>query len=315
MSNNDVEYMVVCDNLVKIYKVADIEVVAVQGLDLTVEKGELMAIIGNSGSGKSTLLNILGGLDRPSAGKVFVNDMDLLKLTDKQLVKYKRETVGFVWQNNARNLIPYLTALENVELPMFLTGRAKRQRALELLDMVGLSHRKNNKLEQLSGGEQQRVAIAIALANNPSLLLADEPTGAVDSKTASNILDVFRDINTALGVTVIIVTHDRQIANKVDRVVAIRDGRTSSEFVRRKSYAEELAEISNDIGTVSEDTHVELAVIDKAGRLQIPREYIEALGLGEQNRVRVEMEDDRIVLMNPDKALGSEQKAAGSNSI
>jgi ABC-type lipoprotein export system ATPase subunit len=315
MSNNDVEYMVVCDNLVKIYKVADIEVVALQGLDLTVEKGELMAIIGNSGSGKSTLLNILGGLDRPSAGKVFVNDMDLLKLTDKQLVKYKRETVGFVWQNNARNLIPYLTALENVELPMFLTGRAKRQRALELLDMVGLSHRKNNKLEQLSGGEQQRVAIAIALANNPSLLLADEPTGAVDSKTASNILDVFRDINTALGVTVIIVTHDRQIANKVDRVVAIRDGRTSSEFVRRKSYAEELAEISNDIGTVSEDTHVELAVIDKAGRLQIPREYIEALGLGEQNRVRVEMEDDRIVLMNPDKALGSEQKAAGSNSI
>ncbi|MGI6188827.1 MAG: ABC transporter ATP-binding protein [Clostridiales bacterium] len=307
--------MVVCDNLVKIYKVADIEVVALQGLDLTVEKGELMAIIGNSGSGKSTLLNILGGLDRPSAGKVFVNDMDLLKLTDKQLVKYKRETVGFVWQNNARNLIPYLTALENVELPMFLTGRAKRQRALELLDMVGLSHRKNNKLEQLSGGEQQRVAIAIALANNPSLLLADEPTGAVDSKTASNILDVFRDINTALGVTVIIVTHDRQIANKVDRVVAIRDGRTSSEFVRRKSYAEELAEISNDIGTVSEDTHVELAVIDKAGRLQIPREYIEALGLGEQNRVRVEMEDDRIVLMNPDKALGSEQKAAGSNSI
>ena len=315
MSNNDVEYMVVCDNLVKIYKVADIEVVALQGLDLTVEKGELMAIIGNSGSGKSTLLNILGGLGRPSAGKVFVNDMDLLKLTDKQLVKYKRETVGFVWQNNARNLIPYLTALENVELPMFLTGRAKRQRALELLDMVGLSHRKNNKLEQLSGGEQQRVAIAIALANNPSLLLADEPTGAVDSKTASNILDVFRDINTALGVTVIIVTHDRQIANKVDRVVAIRDGRTSSEFVRRKSYAEELAEISNDIGTVSEDTHVELAVIDKAGRLQIPREYIEALGLGEQNRVRVEMEDDRIVLMNPDKALGSEQKAAGSNSI
>ena len=154
MSNNDVEYMVVCDNLVKIYKVADIEVVALQGLDLTVEKGELMAIIGNSGSGKSTLLNILGGLDRPSAGKVFVNDMDLLKLTDKQLVKYKRETVGFVWQNNARNLIPYLTALENVELPMFLTGRAKRQRALELLDMVGLSHRKNKNWSNCQAVEQ-----------------------------------------------------------------------------------------------------------------------------------------------------------------
>ena len=199
MSSNNIEYMVICDNLVKIYKAADIEVVALQGLDLTVEKGELMAIIGNSGSGKSTLLNILGGLDRPSAGKVFVNGQDLLKLTDKQLVKYKRETVGFVWQNNARNLIPYLTALENVELPMFFTGSAKRQRALELLDMVGLSHRKNNKLEQLSGGEQQRVAIAIALANNPSLLLADEPTGAVDTRTASHILDVFREINEALG--------------------------------------------------------------------------------------------------------------------
>jgi ABC-type lipoprotein export system ATPase subunit len=315
MSSNNIEYMVICDNLVKIYKAADIEVVALQGLDLTVEKGELMAIIGNSGSGKSTLLNILGGLDRPSAGKVFVNGQDLLKLTDKQLVKYKRETVGFVWQNNARNLIPYLTALENVELPMFFTGSAKRQRALELLDMVGLSHRKNNKLEQLSGGEQQRVAIAIALANNPSLLLADEPTGAVDTRTASHILDVFREINEALGVTIIIVTHDRQIASKVDRVVAIRDGRTSSEFVRKKSYAEELAEISNDIGTVGGDTHVELAVIDRAGRLQIPREYVEALGLGEQNRVLVEMDGDRIVLRSPDTTLQSEQRTAGSDAV
>jgi len=300
MSDEDVRYMVVCDNLVKIYKVADIEVVALQGLDLVVEKGEFMAIIGNSGSGKSTLLNILGGLDRPSAGKVFVNGEDLLKLTDKQLVRYKRETVGFVWQNNARNLIPYLTALENVELPMLLTGRDRRQRALELLDMVGLAHRKKNKLEQLSGGEQQRVAIAIALANNPKLLLADEPTGAVDTKTAAQILDVFREINSVLGVTIIIVTHDRQVARKVDRVVAIRDGRTSSEFIRRKSYAEELAELSNDIGTVGRDTHEELAVLDKVGRLQIPREYLEALGLAGKNRVKVELEGDRIVIMKPD---------------
>ncbi len=305
MSDEDVKYMVVCDNLVKIYKVADIEVVALQGLDLVVEKGEFMAIIGNSGSGKSTLLNILGGLDRPSAGKVFVNGEDLLKLTDKQLVKYKRETVGFVWQNNARNLIPYLTALENVELPMLLTGRARRQRALELLEMVGLSHRKKNKLEQLSGGEQQRVAIAIALANNPKLLLADEPTGAVDTKTASQILDVFREINSALGVTIIIVTHDRQVARKVDRVVAIRDGRTSSEFIRRKSYAEELAELSNDIGTVGRDTHEELAVLDKVGRLQIPREYLEALGLTGKNRVKVELEGDRIVIMKPDGSIST----------
>ncbi|WP_394355750.1 ABC transporter ATP-binding protein [Caldicoprobacter guelmensis] len=296
--------MVVCDNLVKIYKVADIEVVALQGLDLMVEKGEFMAIIGNSGSGKSTLLNILGGLDRPSAGKVFVDGKDLLRLSDKQLVKYKRETVGFVWQNNARNLIPYLTALENVELPMLLTGRARRERALELLDMVGLSHRKNYKLEQLSGGEQQRVAIAIALANNPKLLLADEPTGAVDTRTASQILDVFRKINDVLGVTVIIVTHDRQIARKVNRVVAIRDGRTSSEFIRRKSYAEELAELSNDIGTVGADTHEELAVLDRAGRLQLPHEYLQALGLTGENRVKVELEGDRIVIMNPDRSKG-----------
>ncbi|MDN5276684.1 MAG: lipoprotein-releasing system ATP-binding protein [Clostridiales bacterium] len=303
MSDEDVKYMVVCDNLVKIYKVADIEVVALQGLDLVVEKGEFMAIIGNSGSGKSTLLNILGGLDRPSAGKVFVNGEDLLKLTDKQLVRYKRETVGFVWQNNARNLIPYLTALENVELPMLLTGRARRERALELLDMVGLSHRKKYKLEQLSGGEQQRVAIAIALANNPKLLLADEPTGAVDTKTASQILDVFREINSALGVTIIIVTHDRQVARKVDRVVAIRDGRTSSEFIRKKSYAEELAELSNDIGTVGRDTHEELAVLDRVGRLQLPREYLEALGLTGKNRVKVELEGDRIVIMNPDRSV------------
>lgn len=302
MSDEDVRYMVVCDNLVKIYKVADIEVVALQGLDLMVEKGEFMAIIGNSGSGKSTLLNILGGLDRPSAGKVFVDGKDLLKLTDKQLVKYKRETVGFVWQNHARNLIPYLTALENVELPMLLTGRARRERALELLDMVGLSHRRNYKLEQLSGGEQQRVAIAIALANNPKLLLADEPTGAVDTKTASQILDVFRKINNALGVTIIIVTHDRQIARKVDRVVAIRDGRTSSEFIRKKSYAEELAELSNDIGTVGTDTHEELAVLDRAGRLQLPNEYLQALGLTGKNRVKVELEGDRIVIMNPDRS-------------
>lgn len=311
MSDEDVKYMVVCDNLVKIYKVADIEVVALQGLDLVVEKGEFMAIIGNSGSGKSTLLNILGGLDRPSAGKVFVDGKDLLKLTDKQLVRYKRETVGFVWQNNARNLIPYLTALENVELPMLLTGRARRERALELLDMVGLSHRKKYKLEQLSGGEQQRVAIAIALANNPKLLLADEPTGAVDTKTASQILDVFREINSALGVTIIIVTHDRQVARKVDRVVAIRDGRTSSEFIRRKSYVEELAELSNDIGTVGRDTHEELAVLDKVGRLQIPREYLEALGLIGKNRVKVELEGDRIVIMKPDHPASSGHSVKG----
>lgn len=143
--------MIHCDNLVKIYKIADLEVVALQGLDLHVEAGELMAIIGNSGSGKSTLLNMLGGLDRPSAGRLIVDGKDLLSIREKDLVKYKRESVGFVWQNNARNLIPYLTAQENVELPILLQGKRKRERALELLEAVGLSHRRNNKLNQLSG--------------------------------------------------------------------------------------------------------------------------------------------------------------------
>jgi len=302
--------MIVCENLVKIYKTAELEVVALQGLDLTVEDGELMAIIGNSGSGKSTLLNMLGGLDRPSAGTLLVDGKDLLKFTDQQLVKYKRETVGFVWQSNARNLIPYLTAMENVELPMLLKGRAKRSRAKELLEMVGLGHRKNSKLGQLSGGEQQRVAIAIALANNPKLLLADEPTGAVDTKTAEQILDVFREFNRTFGVTIVIVTHDRQLSRKVDRVVAIRDGRTSSEFIRKKSYAEEMAEMGKHISSgeeepVEEDSHVELAVLDRAGRLQIPREYLEALGLKEKNKIKVELEGNRIVLVAPE-----EQKAA-----
>lgn len=300
--------MIECENLVKIYKTKDLEVVALQGLDLVVEAGELMAIIGNSGSGKSTLLNMLGGLDRPSAGKLLVDGRDMLKFNDSQLIKYKRDTVGFIWQNNARNLIPYLTAQENVEMPLLLSGKeSKRNRALQLLDLVGLLNRRNNKLSQLSGGEQQRVAIAIALANNPKLLLADEPTGSVDSRTAATILDVFRELNMTLGVTVVIVTHDRQVSHKVDRVVAIRDGRTSSEFIRRKSYAEELAEMGNGIfGSRSDDTHEELAVLDKAGRLQIPAEYINALGLKGKNKIKVELDGNRVVLYSPednDKAV------------
>ncbi len=298
-------HMILCGNLVKIYKAADLEVVALQGLDLTVEDGELMAIIGNSGSGKSTLLNMLGGLDRPSAGTLIVDGRDLLKFDEKELIRYKRETVGFVWQNSARNLIPYLTALENVELPMLLNGRAKRERSLELLDMVGLSQKRNSKLSQLSGGEQQRVAIAIALANNPRLLLADEPTGSVDTRTADQILDVFREFNRAYGVTVVIVTHDRRLSRKVDRVVAIRDGRTSSEFIRRKSYAEEIAEMKQSIGgfeTIDEESHEELAVVDRSGRLQIPKEYLEALGLKDKNKIKVELEENRIILMPPDAA-------------
>ncbi|MBC8060264.1 MAG: ATP-binding cassette domain-containing protein [Clostridiaceae bacterium] len=291
--------MIVCDNLVKIYKTGDIEVVALQGLDLTVEDGEFMAIIGSSGSGKSTLLNMLGGLDRPSAGTLLVDGTDLLKANDKQMRQYRKDTVGFMWQNNARNLIPYLTAVENVELPMFLKGKVNRNRALELLDMVGMVHRKNSKLNQLSGGEQQRIAMAISIANNPRLLLADEPTGAVDTKTSGMVMDVFRDLNKNLGVTIIIVTHDLKLSKKVNRVVAIRDGRTSSEFIR-KSYKEEMQNSENMFLQEEEEDKEELVVVDRAGRLQIPKEYLEKLGLTGKNKLKVEIENGQIIIKAPD---------------
>jgi ABC-type lipoprotein export system ATPase subunit len=282
------EPFIICDNLVKIYKVADLEVVALQGLDLTVNRGELMAIIGNSGSGKSTLLNILGGLDRPSAGRVTVGNRDLLKMDDRDMVMYKRDVVGFVWQQSSRNLIPYLTALENVQIPMIIAGKSateQREWAKELLNAVGLGHRMEHRLSQLSGGEQQRVAIAIGLANRPPMLLADEPTGEVDTATASVIYGIFRRLNEEYGTTVVIVSHDPAIAFRVDRVVAIRDGRTSTETVRRAIVEGE---------EESDQTHEEFVVMDAAGRIQIPRDYVEKLGMG--RRVRVDLEDGRIVV-------------------
>ncbi len=311
-------WMVDCENLVKIYKTADLEVLALQGLDLTVEQGELLAIIGNSGSGKSTLLNMLGGLDRPSAGRLLVDEHDLLTMSARELIDYRRETVGFVWQNNARNLIPYLTALENVELPLMLCAEnQRRERALELLDMVGLADRRGNRLQQLSGGEQQRVAIAIALANRPRLLLADEPTGSVDSRTASMILDLFRSLNRETGITILIVTHDRQLSRKVDRVVAIRDGKTSSEFLRNRNYAEEMAELGRlaESGVAPEDglpgegdTHTEVLVMDRAARVQIPKEFLDGLGITSRDRLLAEQEGDRLVLRPYRRAVTAKDK-------
>lgn len=286
--------MVQADNLVKIYKSTEVEVMALQGLDLTVDRGELMGIVGASGSGKSTLLNMLGGLDRPSAGSLFVDGKDMLKFTEEDFIEYKRKTVGFVWQNNARNLIPYLTAQQNVEMPLLLSGfSGRRQRANELLDMVGLSHRKNSRLDQMSGGEQQRVAIAIALSNNPKLLLADEPTGSVDTATAKLILDVFRDLNKVMGVTIIIVTHDTKLSAQIDRVVAIRDGKTSTELVRKSSVLKSFGQLTEE---AAEAGHEELSVLDRAGRLQIPKEYLEELGIKGGDKVRVELEDGRICI-------------------
>jgi len=290
-----------CENLVKIYKTKDIEVLALQGLDLRVDEGELMAIVGNSGSGKSTFLNMIGGLDRPSAGRLMVMGRDLFKMNERELNEYKRHDVGFVWQNNARNLLPYLSARQNVELPMlFENAGAGRARAMELLELVGMAHRKNHRLNRMSGGEQQRVAIAIALANRPKILLADEPTGSVDVKTSAYILDVFRRINREMGMTVVIVTHDRQLAGKVDRVVSIRDGKISSERIMRRSYRERMQEIGGFAreGEADESTQDEFSVLDRAGRLQIPKELLEQLNV-QGNRVRVEYRDGRIVIEQP----------------
>ena len=294
------KYAVICENLVKIYKTEDIEVLALQGLDLQIEHGEVMAIIGNSGSGKSTLLNMIGGLEKPSAGRLYVDGMDLFKLGEKELVAYKTKTVGFVWQNNARNLIPYLTALENVMMPMQFnlveSINNKKDRAMELLELTGVGSRAKHKLQQLSGGEQQRVAIAIALANNPKLLLADEPTGSVDTNTTDLILGMFNDINEKYGTTVIIVTHDRQISKKVKRVVAISDGRTSSEFIMRESYAARLADIKGFEGDVPDDVHQEFAVLDRAGRLHIPKEYLDKIDMHGNRMIMTIDEDNRIIL-------------------
>src|SRR6266849_6438711 len=203
------ELLIVCDNLVKIYKVADLEVVALQGLDLQIEAGEMMALVGPSGSGKSTLMNILGGLDTPTAGRINVGDYNLLEMNRREQVSYRRREVGFVWQQTARNLLNYLTAQENVELPMALSrvsGRERRQRARQLLEQVGLGNRLDHRPDRLSGGEQQRVAIAVGVANRPRLLLADEPTGEVDSEAADQIFEVMRSLSSNLGVTIIVVT-------------------------------------------------------------------------------------------------------------
>lgn len=292
------EYMIECENLVKIYKTEDIEVLALQGLELTVEKGELMAIIGNSGSGKSTFLNMIGGLDRPSAGRLIVDGKNLFKMTEAELVAYKRDTVGFVWQNNARNLMPYLTAVENVQMPMmFSNQKRQKERAIELLELVGMGHRKNSKLNALSGGEQQRVAIAIALANNPKLLLADEPTGSVDVKTSNYLLDIFRKLNEELGLTIVIVTHDRLLSKKVNRVVSIRDGKTSSEMIMRQSYREQM----DSLGGLSDDvvTQEEFTVMDRANRLQIPAHMLQEIG-AKGNKVKLEVVDGRIVIAAQD---------------
>ena len=276
--------VIACDNLVKIYPVADLEVVALQGLDLLVDPGEFIAIVGASGSGKSTLLNILGGLDVPSAGAAAVAGYDLLNMSSEDRTRYRRQVIGFVWQQTARNLLPYLSAVENVELPMILEGTPggiRRARARELLELVGLGDREDHRPEQLSGGEQQRVAIAVSLANAPSVIFADEPTGELDTATSTEIFEVMRRVNQDQNVTVVVVTHDPLVSEHVNRTVAIRDGRTSTETLRRTEIDE-----AGEHQTIAE----EFVVLDRVGRLQLPEHYVNSLEL--ERRVRLTLDDD-----------------------
>jgi ABC-type lipoprotein export system ATPase subunit len=276
--------VIACDRLVRIYSVAGIEVQALQGLDLLVAPGELTALVGASGSGKSTLLNILAGLDRPSAGRARVAGHDLLAMTAAERLGYRRQTVGFLWQQTGSNLMRHLTAEDNLLLPMRLarTGRAQQQRRVgQLTELLGIGDFRRRMPAQLSGGERQRVAIGVALANEPAVLLADEPTGELDTDTSHQVFAALRTANEELGVTVLVVTHDPLVSEQVRRTVAIRDGRISTEVLRRMQ--------TGDDGHES-DVAQEFAVLDRAGRLQVPRDYIATLGI--RDRVRLTLEPD-----------------------
>ena len=286
--------LIVCDRLVRIYSADGIEVQALQGLDLVIAPGELTAMVGASGSGKSTLMNILAGLDAPTAGLVRVAGHDLGSMSARERVQYRRSVVGFIWQQTSRNLLPYLTGLQNVQLPLRFAGaarRVRRSRALELLDLLGVAHCARRRPDQMSGGEQQRVAIGVALAGSPMLLLADEPTGELDTETADSVFGALQLANAELGVTVLVVTHDPEVSGMVRRVIAIADGRTSTETLRPDSSE------GSGLGH-----GVEYAVLDRSGRLQLPQEMTDALGM--RDRVRLEAEPDHIGVW-PDSSAAS----------
>ncbi|MBP5880431.1 ABC transporter ATP-binding protein [Streptomyces scabiei] len=287
--------LITCDRVVRIFSADGVEVQALQGLDLLVRQGELMALVGASGSGKSTLMNILAGLDRPTAGAARVAGHDLAAMSAKERLAYRRGTVGFVRQQTSQNLLSYLTAAQNVALPLQLARtaggrRARAARAVELLDLLDVAGCRDRRPHEMSGGQQQRVALAVALANGPAVLLADEPTGELDSHTGEQVFAAFRTANAELGTTIVIVTHDQSVAGEVSRTVAIRDGRTSTEVLRHSEV---------DSATGQENMVArEYAMLDRAGRLQLPAEYTRALGM--RDRVALELEPDHIAVRPDD---------------
>ncbi len=277
---------IVCQDLVRIFSGDGVEVQALQGLNLEVAAGELTAIVGASGSGKSTLLNILSGLDTPTAGRATVDGHDLVTMRSRERTRYRRETVGFVFQQTERNLLGFLSTAENIALALSAAGAPRATRSArvdELLETLQLTRLRSRLPSRLSGGERQRVAIAVALANAPRVLLADEPTGELDEAASAAVLELLRQINETTGVTVLIVTHDEAVSSHVRRTVQIRDGRTSTEMHR-----------SVHTGTDGAATHIarEYAVLDRAGRLQLPQDYLTQLSL--RDLVRLELETDHV---------------------
>jgi ABC-type lipoprotein export system ATPase subunit len=269
-----------CQNLIKIHKQGNLEVVALQGLDLTMEQGEFVSIVGASGAGKSTLLTILAGFEKPSAGRAVVVERDLTDISRKDLTTYYRRDVGFVWQDFTRNLLPYLNAIQNIELPLLLGGirrRKRRKRSLALLEAVGLRGKAHAGVHTMSGGEQQRLALCVALAPGPRLLLADELTGELDTETSLEIFDLLRQLSHEGGLSVLVVTHDLAIANRSDRVIRMADGR---------------------IATQSRLGAIEHASVDNRGMVQLPRDMMIEAGIGESVRLKVVPEG---ILLQPEE--------------
>ncbi len=268
-----------CRNVIKIHKQGNLEVVALQGLDFFMEEGEFISVVGKSGAGKSTLLQILAGLDVPSAGAVEVTSVDLTGVTESGLVQHYRRNVGFLWQDFTRNLLPYLKAIQNVELPMLLagvSGRRRKARSLALLEAVGLRNQAYASVHTMSGGEQQRLALCVALALGPKLLLADEPTGELDTETSLGIYDLLRRLNQEGGLSILVVTHDVALAQRTDRVVRLADGKMATGDHHRESA---------------------IVSIGASGAVEIPRDMLLEAGIGDRATAR--LTDDGI-LLQPD---------------
>jgi ABC-type lipoprotein export system ATPase subunit len=277
-------WLVDCEGLVYIYKTRELEVVALQGLDLWVEPGEMVAVAGRSGSGKTTLMNILAGVDNPTAGRAIVAGHDLTRMSERERDRYRHETVGYLLQRSQANLVPDLTALENVQLAA-MTGRVNGQAPpSHLLASIGLGDRLNARPKDLAGGEKIRLALAVALANGPKLLLADEPTAELDTATAHAVLGDLSSLLAEIGTTAVFVTHDPELERFAARVIQIRDGKTSTETRWTRTREAVVAD--------------ELVIMDRAGRIQLPKAYVEKLAL--KDRVRLHLDKDRISILPPE---------------